>query len=317
MAELARRPRPQAEVPLMLLVRDVTKALGDAGVDSPEPDALALIAFCAGTDSAQVRTASARGDLVPEQIDLTTMGAADAPHGSIGDVVARRVARVPLQHIVKGANFRTISLEIGKGVFSPRPETEVVAGAAIEAVQFHAAAGISPVKVADLCAGSGNIGLSIAVEAPASVVTMVELDAAAFAFLERNVARFQPQLGNRVAAVHGDGRTALEMFPEEFDVIVSNPPYIPPGAVPRDPEVALYDPDVALYGLGEDGLEIPRGIAAAAGELLKRGGTFAMEHGDAQGAAVRDLVADIGVFTSIGTGVDLTGRDRFVYATKL
>jgi release factor glutamine methyltransferase len=98
--------------------------------------------------------------------------------------------------------------------------------------------------------------------------------------------------------------------------VVSNPPYIPPGARSRDVEVADHDPAVALFGLGADGLEVPRGIVAAAARLLRPGGTLVMEHGDEQGAAVRAMLERAGAWTGVETGTDHTGRERFVVATR-
>ncbi|MCL1900435.1 MAG: peptide chain release factor N(5)-glutamine methyltransferase, partial [Promicromonosporaceae bacterium] len=117
--------------------------------------------------------------------------------------------------------------------------------------------------------------------------------------------------------VRGDARTALGELDGRGDVVVSNPPYVPPGAIPRDPEVAGYDPAVALYGLGTDGLEVPRGIAAAAARLLRPGGLLVMEHAEVQAAAARELVSGLDGFTSPTTGSDLTGRPRMVVARRM
>ncbi len=302
--------------PLALLVRDVTVMLADAGVQSPEPDALALIAFAAGSDSSTIRTGAARGDMSPANLDVATLRAEHPPPGSIGEIVGRRVERVPLQHITKGAPFRHIVLEVGKGVFVPRPETEWVTQAAIDAVAASAAEGFATVTAVDLCAGSGAIGLSIAAEVPSVFVSLVELSEDAFAFLERNASRQSDDAQRRLNLVQGDARKALRDMNGTVDVVVSNPPYIPRGAVPRDPEVALYDPEVALYGLGADGLEVPRGVEATAVRLLRHGGRFVMEHGDEQGAEVRDILSASGAWIDIETGQDGSGRDRFVVATR-
>src|SRR5690606_8709049 len=95
-----------------------------------------------------------------------------------------------------------------------------------------------------------------------------------------------------------------------------NPPYIPPDAVPRDPEVRDHDPGVALYGLGPDGLAVPRGVVAAAARLLRPGGVLVMEHAEVQAPAVRGLVAATGAFVDVRTDRDLSGRDRMVVATR-
>lgn len=295
---------------LRSLVGAVSARLGAAGVASPLADAIALVGHAAGLGTSEVRVGMARGDvvpdgLVPDGLDRAALGAA----------VARRAAREPLQHILGFAAFRTLSLEVGPGVFVPRPETEVVAGRAIRAAVAVARRGDAP-SCADLCAGSGAIGISIAAEVPTARVSLVELDSAAFAYLARNVAAQDPDVRERLEAARADARTALGSRDSTLDVVVSNPPYIPPGATPRDPEVADHDPAVALFGLGADGLEVPRGIVAAAARLLRPGGIFVMEHGDEQGAAVRVMLEATGAWTGAETGTDHTGRDRFAVATR-
>lgn len=116
--------------------------------------------------------------------------------------------------------------------------------------------------------------------------------------------------------VRGDARTALRDLDGTVDVVVSNPPYVPPGAVPRDPEVAHHDPAVALYGLGADGLEVPRGVTAAAARLLRPGGLYVMEHAETQAAAARAMVEATGAFEAAQTRTDLTGRPRMVVSRR-
>ena len=285
-------------------LREATALLTEAGVPSPRPDALALLAHVWGVAHVTVRTAAARGDILPETVDLP----------AFSSVLARRSAREPLQHITGRAAFRGIELEVGPGVFVPRPETESVAGAAIDAAH---ALGLTAPIIVDLCSGSGAIALAVAIELPDATVCAVELSTDALVYLRRNVAALPEDVRQRIDVTQGDARTALGNLDGAVDIVVSNPPYIPPGATPRDPEVALYDPELALYGLGADGLEVPRGIASAAHRLLKPGGVFVMEHGDEQGAAVRGLLADHTVWADVSTGIDLTGRDRFVVASRL
>ena len=290
---------------LRSLVGSVAARLEAAGVPSPLADAVALVGHAYGLSTSEVRVRMARGDDLPGGPVLAALEAE----------VSRRAAREPLQHILGAASFRTVSLEVGPGVFVPRPETEVVAGRAILAALEVAARGDRP-ACADLCAGSGAIGISIAVEVEAAMVSLVELDSAAFAYLARNVAAQEPGVRGRLDATRADARTALGALDGTLDVVVSNPPYIPPGATPRDAEVADHDPAVALYGLGADGLEVPRGIAAAAARLLRRGGTFVMEHGDEQGPTVRAMMEEAGAWVGVETGLDHNGRDRFVVATR-
>jgi len=294
---------------LSSLLVDATERLGASGVPSPAHDALALLAYALGWDPGECRTAVARGDAVPAGFDAAGWAL----------LVKQRAAREPLQHLLGRAAFRGIELEVGPGVFVPRPETEVVAGATIQAADdyLRERGPCLPVKVVDLCAGSGAIGIAVAMEALGVHVTLVEMSREAFAYLERNVAAQPKDVRRRLTPIRGDARTVLADRTGAVDVVVSNPPYVPHGAVPRDPEVAIHDPDIALYGLGADGLEVPRGIAAAAARLLHPGGTFVMEHGDDQGEAVRCILEGQGAWRDVDTRRDLTERDRFVVAIRV
>lgn len=275
--------------------------------DSPSPrlDAELLLAHVLDVDLGELRRRAILGAGVP--------GDASARFEAL---VTRRAAREPLQHLTGLAPFRHLELAVGPGVFVPRPETEVVAQVAIDEVHRIAGGpGAEPAVVVDLCTGSGAIALAVATEVPGTRVYAVELDAGARVWTERNI-RAQTG-GETVRLVKGDARTALGELDGRVDVVVSNPPYVPPGAVPRDPEVAEHDPGVALYGLGADGLEVPRGIAAAAVRLLRPGGLFVMEHSETQGEAARALVDEIpGAFDPSTTRLDLTGRSRMVVARR-
>jgi release factor glutamine methyltransferase len=98
--------------------------------------------------------------------------------------------------------------------------------------------------------------------------------------------------------------------------VVSNPPYVPPGAVPVDPEVRDHDPEVALYGGGPDGLTVPRVVIAAAARLLRRGGLLVVEHADVQQPALLAVLAASGVWRDGSGHPDLTGRPRYVTARR-
>lgn len=287
---------------LAAALRDAERELAAAGIASARVDAELLAAHLlglvpgAGVSRGEVQTAALLGRPAPD---------------GYAALVARRAAREPLQHLTGRAPFRTVELAVGPGVFVPRPETEQVVD--------HAVAGASEVVgrtgsalVVDLCTGSAAIAVAVAVEVPAAVVHAVELDAAAHAWAARNVEALAPG----VRLHRGDARTALRELDGTVDVVVSNPPYVPPGAVPLDPEVAHHDPAVALYGLGADGLEVPRGIVAAAARLLRPGGLLVMEHAEVQDAAARTLVEATGAFVDVTTAADLTGRPRMVLARR-
>jgi release factor glutamine methyltransferase len=194
-------------------------------------------------------------------------------------------------------------------VFVPRPETEVVAQAAIDA-----AAGLVSPLVVDLCCGAGPIAISVATEVPGSRVVAVDLSAEAVALTRRNaVAAGVGALRIEQADVSDPG--LLADLAGTVDVLVANPPYIPPDAVPLEPEVRDHDPDLALYGGGADGLDTPRAVLAAALRLLRPGGVLVMEHAEVQDAAVRALAIDLGL-KEVRTIADLTGRPRAVVATR-
>lgn len=289
------------------LVRSAAVVLRDAGIESARTDAELLLAHAAGVTRSEVVTAGLLGRT------LAGPGIDEA----FAALVERRAAREPLQHIVGRAPFRHLELEVGPGVFVPRPETETVAQLAVDEARDVVARTGSSVVV-DLCTGSGAIALAIATEVPGSVVHAVELDASAFGWAQRNVAAVLGDHGttSRLHLVRGDARTALAALDGACDVVVSNPPYVPPGAVPKDPEVADHDPAVALYGLGADGLEVPRGIAAAAARLLRPGGLFVMEHAEVQATAARAMVDALGAFDAATTREDFGGRPRSVVARR-
>lgn len=287
-------------VPLSLLLEEVAVAtvrLAEAGVDSPRAEAELIAAHVHG-----VR----RGELhrVPDA-DFDPR---------YWDELARRAAREPLQHITGRAYFRYLELEVGPGVFVPRPETEVMTGWAIETLREMDVA--EPV-VADLGAGSGAIGLAIAQEVPRAWVHAVEADPLAQQWARRNIARCEaasPHTRGRVRLHEGDFGDALGPLDAAVHLVISNPPYIPLGAsVP--PEVGEYDPAAALWG-GVDGLDAVRAVERSAWRLLRPGGFAAVEHGAQQGAAVYWVFAEERGWRDTRNHRDLAGRDRFVTARR-
>lgn len=306
------------------LLKWAYEELADAGVASPQADAEVLLAHALGVDRSELRRLVVLGREVP-----------DDAAGVFAGLVSRRAAREPLQHLTGVAAFRHLELAVGPGVFVPRPETEEVAQVAIdEAAKVVGERGSA--VVVDLCTGTGAIALAVATEVPGTRVHAVELDKDAHAWAERNVDALSAAVASAgagtkegtpperiVRLVKGDARTALYGIDGLADVVVSNPPYVPSDAVPVDPEVARHDPAVALYGLGPDGLEVPRGITDAAARLLRPGGLYVMEHAEVQAEAARDMVAAARdgegrpVFGEPETRKDLTGRYRMVVARRL
>ncbi|MCW5952502.1 MAG: peptide chain release factor N(5)-glutamine methyltransferase [Propionibacteriaceae bacterium] len=282
---------------LAQLVAGATQVLAEAGVPSPVHDARALAAHALGLERLPI--------LDPElDADFTARFAA---------LIERRRRREPLQHLVGSTGFRYLTLAVEPGVFVPRPETETVAQVAIDEANRLVAIGLSPIVV-DLCCGAGGIAVSVAVEVPGSLVTAVDLSAAAVALTRRN-ARSAGVGALRLE--QGDVREPdlLEDLDGTVDIVVSNPPYIPPDAVPIEPEVRDHDPDLALYGGGTDGLETPHAVMAAARRLLKPGGLFVMEHAEVQETAAQAAATHAG-FTDVHTIEDLSGRPRAVVARQ-
>ena len=275
---------------LLAEVAQATQRLADAGVPSPRFDAEELAAWVHGVK---------RGEL---------HNVADSDFDArYWEAVARREAREPLQHITGRAFFRYLELKVGPGVFVPRPETEVVAGWAIDAL--HAMDVAEPLVV-DLCTGSGAIALAVAQEVPRSQVHAVELDERALQWARRNIE------GSRVVLHHGDALTALPELNGQVDLVISNPPYIPLEEWENiAPEARDYDPQIALFG-GEDGLDLIRGLERAAARLLRPGGIVVVEHADTQGGQVPWIFNEDAGWTDAADHRDLANRPRFTTARK-
>ncbi|MDQ1709203.1 MAG: release factor glutamine methyltransferase [Frankiaceae bacterium] len=219
--------------------------------------------------------------------------------------VGRRADREPLQHITGVAYFRYVQLAVGPGVFIPRPETELVAQAAIDFAR-----GLDHPTVVDLCAGSGAIALSVASEVPTATVHAVEIDDAAMTWLQRNAAGTTVQVHQENAVI------ALNSLAGTIDVVVSNPPYIPLRMkTALETEVRDHDPDTALYG-GLDGLDVIIAVVRRAAGLLRNGGLLVVEHDDSHGESVPALLAESGEWADIGDHKDLAGRPRFATAVR-
>jgi release factor glutamine methyltransferase len=279
-------------------IRSATEKLAQAGVESPEHDAKALALHVLGLDKPS---------------DLLLADGFDATQAAAFlELVERRAQRVPLQHLTGSVGFRYIELEVGPGVFVPRPETESVVQWAVDAI---AKEGWGNPVLADLCTGSGTIAFALANEVPGATVHAVERDPGALDWTRRNAA-------NRVAA--GDPEVQLHLGSVEeslldmdgqFDLIASNPPYVATheAHIP-DPEVVDHDPEIALFA-GEDGLDVVRLVEQAARRLLKPGGLVVVEHSDRQGQTAPAVFAEAG-WLEVQDHQDLTGRDRFVTARK-
>lgn len=288
--------------PLSDLLARGTAQLSAAGVPDPVVDAELLAAFVLGESRGSVQAGA-----------ITERGIDDAQAQSIQALFDRRAAREPVQHITGLAPFRHLELSVGPGVFVPRPETEWVTELALGEVHTQAEAQSSgdPVRVVDLCTGSGAIAFALASEAPRASVWGVEKSADAFAWTQKNLSALG--LAN-VTLIHGDVAEALPELDGSVAVVISNPPYIPAEAIPRDPEVRLFDPYLALFG-GVDGLDVVRAVSATAHRLLKAGGLLVIEHGELQAEQINELLTTQG-FREVMCHQDFTDRDRATTARK-
>lgn len=279
-------------------MRDSAAArLGAAGILDAQVDAELLIGHVVG---------ASRGEVQARIITDATIAGADA--AQLERMVERRAGREPLQHITGVAPFRSLELAVGPGVFVPRPETEQVAQLAIDAL--HAAAAPSPIGV-DLGTGSGAIALAMATEVPRARIWAVENSPEAFVWTSRN---FRETGAENATLQFADLGDALHELDGSVSVVISNPPYIPRDAIPRDPEVRLFDPEHALYG-GEDGLDVVRRVSQTALRLLHDGGTLVMEHGELQAAEIAALLTADG-WRAVASHRDFTTRDRATTALR-
>ena len=221
-------------------------------------------------------------------------------------MVARYRAGEPLAYVMGHWSFRTIELMVDRRVLIPRPETEMVAGRALELARGVA----DQRRVVDLGTGSGAIGLSLAAELPimGTEVWLTDYSTDAVDVARANAIGLGRAAAN-VRVVHGSWFDALPVDVRgEIDVVVSNPPYIADG----DPEVAEsvleYEPHTALFA-GDDGLDDVRTIARDARDWLRSGGWLVMEIGYQQGEAVKALLERFG-YADVAIANDLTGRPR-------
>ncbi|MCW2752298.1 MAG: prmC [Aeromicrobium sp.] len=270
------------------LLTEATEALERAGVSSPRHDAETLLSHVTGVPRmALVQRAK------PDPIQVA----------KFQELVAARVRRLPLQHLIGSAAFRYVDVEVGPGVFVPRPETELLAGWAID----HAKTLTKPVVV-ELCAGSGAIALSVVHEVPAAQVHAVELDEPAFGWAQRNLD------GTGVDLRLGDMADAFPDLDGTVDIVVANPPYIPLDAWESvAPEARDHDPALALWS-GDDGLDAMRVLEQTAWRLLKPGGVVGAEHADAQGESAPDVFT--ARWAEVRDHLDLAERPRYVTALK-
>ena len=282
---------------LRAAIISATATLAGAGVPSPGVDAAELAAHLLGVSTTRLgMTPLVESSWLAEYSAL----------------VARRAERVPLQHLVGTVQFGRAVLDVGPGVFIPRPETESLAAWALDAIDD-----VRQPVVVDLCTGSGAIALAISAARPDARVIAVERAPAALRWARRNIGRHVGAGGTTVELRGGDvmDQRLLADLDAAADLVTANPPYVPDGT-PVEPEVAGFDPPEAVFG-GPDGLGVIRPLISVAAGLLKVGGVLAVEHDDTQGESAPDLLRARRVLTDVVEHPDLAGRPRFVTATRV
>lgn len=279
-------PSPRAAL------RTATATLAAAGVPSPDFDAAELLAHVLGTTRAGLALVDELPDERREQYD---------------DLVARRARREPLQHLTGSAAFRHVELAVGPGVFTPRPETELLAGWGVDRARDVLTAGRTPVVV-DLCTGSGAIALAVATEVPDAQVHAVELSEDALTWASRNLA------GSGVDLRQGDMGDAFADLDGTVDVVLCNPPYIPLEAYESVAQEARdHDPHLALFS-GDDGLAAMRVLERTAARLLRPAGVVGAEHADVQGESAPAVFTAARRWADVRDHRDLAGRARYLTA---
>lgn len=255
------------------VIQRSTDFLTRKGVDSPRLQAELLLANVLRLPRMRLYLEFER-ELAPAETEL------------LRELVRRRGQREPLQHILGSASFCGIEITVSRAVLIPRPETEILAERGWSFLNHLAGPHQSPVAALDFGTGSGCLAIALAQHCESAKIAAADISAEALTLARQNAARYG--LGERLRFLEGDCFAALPAG-EKFDLIISNPPYIPSGEnASLQPEVRDYDPRTALDG-GTDGLDFYRRLAAESGPFLEPAGRLMLEFGDGQAAALRAL----------------------------
>lgn len=229
------------------------------------------------------------------------------------ELISRREKRIPLQHITGVQEFMGLTFQVNSDVLIPRQDTETLVEEAAKMIRGDndSVQGRRTWKVLDLCCGSGAIGVSLSRICENVKVTASDCSEAALRVAKANAA------GNRVKIRFRQGDLYRAVGSRRYDMIVSNPPYIPSHMIPiLQDEVKAHEPLMALDG-GEDGLDFYRIIIEQSPDHLRSHGVLALEIGHDQADSVTDLIRKTGAFTKVYVVKDLAGHDRVVYASAL
>jgi len=280
-------------------LREATEFLNRYGIEDANREAEIIISHCLGTD----RTVLYRDNpkIREEEIER------------IDEFLKRRSKREPLQYILGYVDFYGLKIKVGKGVLIPRPETELLAKEAIKAVKREA---LSVMRILDLCTGSGCLALALAREFPDAKVYGTDTSENAIRYAKENA---ELNCINNVTFLLGNLFNPIEKLvthhssPVNFDLIISNPPYIRRNDIKNlQLEIKDWEPVEALNG-GEDGLDYYRAIIPEAEGYLKKGGYLILEIGTDQSKGVRRIAEEAG-FLNISMIKDYAGIERIFVA---
>lgn len=265
---------------------EAARRLAEAGIEGARREARLLLAHALNADRDATLT------LVPTPAQSAAFAA----------LVARRAAREPFAYITGRKEFWSLAFDVGPGVLIPRPDTETL----IEQAVRHLPDRNAPLAIADLGAGSGALLVAALTEFPKATGTGFESSPEAFAYLGRNIARHVPIRGLAVLA-------GWDKAEGPFDLVLSNPPYIPAGEIESlAPDVSRYEPLAALDG-GKDGLDAYRALALLLPAILKPGGLAILEIGAGQANGVEPLFQGLEIVT---LAPDLAGVPRALVVRK-
>ncbi len=231
-------------------------------------------------------------------------------------LIKRRISREPVAYIIGTKEFWSKELSVGPDVLIPRPDTECLVETALKYLDAvrdpHVlqSEGLLEGKVLELGVGSGAVVVALASERPLYRYVATDVSMKAILAARQNAGKHK--VNNRIQFVAGDWLEAFSPHIPSFDMILSNPPYIPSGEIPElQPEVAQFEPRLALDG-GEDGLSAIRRIISMAHLLLKPGSRLLLEIGCSQAADVVRMIQASGYYASSHVVQDYAGHDRVV-----
>jgi release factor glutamine methyltransferase len=286
-------------VTVLEAIQRSTEFLAKKGVDSPRLQTELLLAHLRKQPRMRLYLEFERV-LTPAEVD------------GFRELIRRRGQREPLQHIVGSTSFCGFEIAVNRDVLIPRPETELLAERGWTFLNERSTLNPQPSTALDFGTGSGCLAIALACKCPTAEVYAVDISSEALALARENAARHG--VAERIRFLHGDGFAAAPAG-ARFDLIISNPPYIPTAEIASlEPEVRDYDPRGALDG-GADGLDYGRRLAAEGARFLKPHGRVMLEFGDGQAESLREILQQQ-MWIVEAIEADYTRRLRFIVARR-